>query len=64
MMKSSKLEWALDNLPQALTLLEDAIKVFPEFAKLWLMKGQIEEQQKLLDKSWDTYNAGVSRKNL
>ncbi|GLH16055.1 Protein crooked neck [Gryllus bimaculatus] len=61
MMKSAKLEWALDNLDQALRLLEEAIKVFPDFAKLWLMKGQIEEQQGNLDKAWDTYNTGERR---
>ncbi|XP_068081412.1 pre-mRNA-processing factor 6 [Anabrus simplex] len=61
MMKSSKLEWALDNLEQALKLLEEAIKVFPDFAKLWLMKGQIEEQQGKLDRAWDTYNSGIKK---
>jgi pre-mRNA-processing factor 6 len=61
MMKSAKLEWALGNLDQSLRLLEEAIEVFPEFAKLWLMKGQIEEQQGKVGKAWQTYNAGIEK---
>ncbi|CRK89858.1 CLUMA_CG003476, isoform A [Clunio marinus] len=41
MMKSAKLEWALD------------------FAKLWMMKGQIKEQQGKLYEAIDTYNNGI-----
>lgn len=59
MMKSAKLEWALQNLQEALTLLDDAVKIFPDFAKLWMMKGQIEEQQTRLDQAIDTYNQGI-----
>lgn len=61
MMKSAKLEWALDNLPDALTLLEEAVKVFPDFAKLWMMKGQIEEQQNQLERASATYNTGLKK---
>lgn len=60
MMKSAKLEWALNDLDAALNLLDEAAKSFPEFPKLWMMKGQIEEQKKQLSKALDTYNAGVS----
>lgn len=60
LMKSAKLEWALNDLQKASSLLDDAIKVFPDYAKLWLMKGQIEEQQGMIDKALETYNAGVS----
>lgn len=59
MMKSAKLEWALDNLVEALSLLDEAVKVFPEFAKLWMMKGQIEEQQSYFEKAAETYNQGI-----
>lgn len=59
MMKSAKLEWALNNLDEALNLLEDAVKVFPEFAKLWMMKGQIEAQQNKLDQAAETFNTGI-----
>lgn len=59
MMKSAKLEWALNNLDDALSLLDEAVKVFPEFPKLWMMKGQIEEQQTLLEQASETYNQGI-----
>lgn len=61
MMKSAKLEWALDNLPDALNLLEEAVKVFPEYAKLWMMKGQIEEQQNQFEHASLTYNTGLKK---
>ena len=59
-MKSAKLEWALKNLTEALKLLEEGINMFPEYPKLWMMKGQIEQQKGHLDKAWDTFNMGVS----
>ncbi|XP_055314139.1 pre-mRNA-processing factor 6 [Sitodiplosis mosellana] len=61
MMKSSKLEWALINLSEALKLLDEAVKVFPDYAKLWMMKGQIEEQQNRLESSATTYSTGVKK---
>ncbi|XP_052872848.1 pre-mRNA-processing factor 6 [Anopheles cruzii] len=61
MMKSAKLEWALNDLEEALGLLEDAVKVFPDFAKLWMMKGQIEEQKQLLERAAESYNAGLKK---
>lgn len=60
MMKSAKLEWALNNLDAALRLLKEALEDFDDFPKLWLMKGQIEEQQGNLDKALETYNQAVS----
>lgn len=60
MMKSAKLEWALNNLDAALLLLKEALEAFDDFPKLWLMKGQIEEQQGNLDKALDTYTQAVS----
>lgn len=60
MMKSAKLEWALNNLDAALHLLKEALEAFDDFPKLWLMKGQIEEQQGHLDKAIDTYNQAVN----
>jgi pre-mRNA-processing factor 6 len=59
MMKSAKLEWALENLKQALKLLEEALDVFPDYPKLWMMKGQVEEQQEKLDEAHATYSLGV-----
>lgn len=61
MMKSARLEWALDNLEDALRLLDEAVKVFPDFPKLWMMKGQIEEQQNHLDEAAETYNQGIKK---
>lgn len=61
LMKSAKLEWALNDLEAASRLLEDGIKVFSDYSKLWLMKGQIEEQQGMIDKAIETFNAGVSK---
>lgn len=60
MMKSAKLEWALNNLDAALQLLDEALKAFDDFPKLWLMKAQIEEQQGHLNKAQETYNQAVS----
>lgn len=60
MMKSAKLEWCLNDLDTALKLLDEALKVFPEFPKLWMMTGQIYEQKDDLSKAFDAYNSGVS----
>lgn len=60
MMKSAKLEWCLDDLKAALKLLDEAIGMFPEFPKLWMMQGQIYEQMEDLSKAFDAYNSGVS----
>lgn len=59
MMKSAKLEWALNNLDTALKLLKEALEMFDDFPKLWLMKGQIEEQQNMNEQALTTYNQGV-----
>lgn len=61
MMKSAKLEWALGELRAALTLLDEAAKTFPTFAKLWMMKGLIEEQRNDFAKAVDTYNEGIKK---
>ncbi|XP_076670818.1 pre-mRNA processing factor 6 [Andrena cerasifolii] len=61
MMKSAKLEWALNNLDAALLLLKEALEAFDDFPKLWLMKGQIEEQQGNLDKALDTYTQAIKK---
>lgn len=58
-MKSAKLEWSLNDLNAALQLLDEALKVFPDYAKLWMMTGQIYEQKTELSKAFDSYNAGV-----
>lgn len=59
MIKSAKLEWALNNMDVALNLLEEAIKVFGDYPKLHMMKGQIEEQMDKNDDAYSTYTLGV-----
>ncbi|XP_045477612.1 pre-mRNA-processing factor 6 [Harmonia axyridis] len=61
LMKSAKLEWSLNDTSAALKLLDDALKVFPTFAKLWMMLGQIYEQLEELHKAFDSYNAGIKK---
>lgn len=64
MMKSAKLEWCLNDLKAALRLLDEAIGMFPEFPKLWMMQGQIYEQMEDLSKAFDAYNTGVTSTQL
>lgn len=61
MIKSAKLEWALNNLDVALKLLEEAIKVFGDYAKLYMMKGQIEEQMEKNEEARNTYSQGLKK---
>ena len=58
-MKSVKLEWCLGEMGQAKTLLEESLKHYPSFPKLWMMRGQIEEQFNNLSTMRDVYNQGV-----
>ena len=44
MMKSAKLEWALNDLPRALEIVNEGLKNYITDAKLWMMKGQLLEQ--------------------
>ena len=47
-MKSVKLEWCLGDVDTAKGLLEEGLKHFEDYAKLWMMKGQIEQSQGML----------------
>ena len=47
-MKSAKLEWALDALPEALTLVQEGLTKFQDSDKLWMMKGQLQVSEELL----------------
>lgn len=58
-MKSVKLEWVLGNIVVAQELCAEALKHYEDFPKLWMMKGQIEEQSENMDKARDAYNQGV-----
>lgn len=59
-MKSVKLEWVLGNIAAAQELCEEALKHYEDFPKLWMMKGQIEEQEELVEKAREAYSQGVS----
>ena len=47
-MKSAKLEWALDALPEALTLVQEGLTKFQDSDKLWMMKGQLQVSKESL----------------
>ncbi|EPQ11240.1 Pre-mRNA-processing factor 6 [Myotis brandtii] len=57
-MKSVKLEWVLGNIEAAQELCEDALKHYEDFPKLWMIKGQIEEQT---DKAREAYSQGLKK---
>jgi len=59
-MKSAKLEWQLNNLEMAKTLLDEALGKYPDFSKLWMMRGQIAEQEDDENTARDVYLQGVS----
>lgn len=59
-MKSVKLEWVLGNIAAAQELCEEALKPYEDFPKLWMMRGQIEEQEGLVEKAREAYGQGVS----
>lgn len=58
-MKSVKLEWVLGNIDAAQELCTEALKHYEDFPKLWMMRGQIEEQCENMDKAREAYNQGV-----
>lgn len=60
-MKSVKLEWVLGNIEAAQELCTEALKHYEDFPKLWMMRGQIEEQCENMDKAREAYNQGVSQ---
>jgi pre-mRNA-processing factor 6 len=58
-MKSVKLEWCLGDIASAKELLTESVKHYPGFPKLWLMKGQIEQQNGSdINTIRDTYKNG------
>ncbi|CAH1772919.1 unnamed protein product [Owenia fusiformis] len=60
-MKSVKLEWCLGDMKTAEDLLDDALNQYPDFAKLWMMRGQIAEEEDELDKAREVYNMGLKK---
>lgn len=61
MMKSIKLEWVLGNLSEAERLLDEAVQKYPDFAKLWMMKGQIQEELNNVDNAREAYKQGTKK---
>lgn len=59
-MKSALLERHLSKNKEALDLLEEALKKFPSFPKLWMMKGQIIEETSV-ESARDIYAQGVKK---
>lgn len=60
-MKSAKLEWQLNELTKAMDLVNAGLKQFPEFDKLWMMKGQLLEQQMFHDLAREAYQEGLKK---
>jgi len=54
-MKSAKLEWALDALPEALTLVQEGLTKFQDSDKLWMMKGQLQVSLNQIEDARATY---------
>ncbi|XP_033726483.1 pre-mRNA-processing factor 6-like [Pecten maximus] len=61
MMKSVKLEWCLGEIRNANTLLDEAVRHYPDFAKSWMMKGQIAEQQGKPVEAREAYSHGLKK---
>ena len=58
-MKSAKLEWCLGDVKEAKKLLEESVELYPEYSKLWMMKGQIDVQEQRPDAAREDYKLGV-----
>ncbi|XP_042568662.1 pre-mRNA-processing factor 6 [Cyprinus carpio] len=61
LMKSVRLEWVLGNIDAAHELCTEALKHYEDFPKLWMMRGQIEEQSENIDKAREAYNQGLKK---
>lgn len=60
-MKSAKLEWALQRTEEAHSLVKEGLRQFPDSAKLWMMKGQLEHQGGRVEEARSTYTEGTKR---
>lgn len=60
-MKSAKFEWQLGEIAQAKQLLDEGIAQFPEFDKLYMMRGQIADQENDFDGARIAYREGVKK---
>jgi pre-mRNA-processing factor 6 len=58
-MKSVRLEWCLSNLKDARTMLDTALTNYVDTPKLYMMRGQIAEQEGDIDRARKAYLDGV-----
>src|SRR5258706_13703591 len=58
-MKSAVFERQQGNIDIALSLLEEGLKSYPKFGKLYMIKGQILQTQKKYDEARATFAAGT-----
>ena len=62
-MKSIRLHWCLNDIPTATELLGEALKNYGDFAKLWMMKGQMLAQKgpEGFEQAREAYLEGIKR---
>uniref|UniRef100_A0AC34QZ26 Pre-mRNA-processing factor 6 n=1 Tax=Panagrolaimus sp. JU765 TaxID=591449 RepID=A0AC34QZ26_9BILA len=60
-MKSARLEWCLGDLNAAKELLQEGLKLYPTFAKFYMMLGQIYAQEKNFIDARTTYSEGTKK---
>jgi len=60
-MKSARLEWALDDKPEALRLVVEGLKFFTDAEKLYMMKGQLEQEMGKVDEARESYTEGTKK---
>ncbi|KAJ1970065.1 U4/U6 x U5 tri-snRNP complex subunit Prp1 [Dispira parvispora] len=59
-MKSVQLERLTNHPDEALTLLSKALALFPKFAKLWMIQGQLYEERRDLPAARQSYRQGTT----
>lgn len=60
-MKSVKFEWCMGDIESAKSLLNDSLERYPTFPKLWMMKGQLEDQSGNLEAAKEAYQQGLKK---
>uniref|UniRef100_A0AC35TWC6 Pre-mRNA-processing factor 6 n=1 Tax=Rhabditophanes sp. KR3021 TaxID=114890 RepID=A0AC35TWC6_9BILA len=60
-MKSARLEWCMGELAVAKKLLVQAIEKFPDFPKLYMMLGQIYQQEENIEEARAIYSNGIKK---
>ena len=49
----------MGDVKEANKLLEESVEFYPEYSKLWMMKGQIDLQEQKPDAAREDYKLGV-----